>query len=96
MQILLKFAGMPQTGKLISAASGPYVTTTAPISDCPTEPRPIATAQRTSLQSCFSTCDLYVGIFPRCDVYVAHPGSNANAVTPREPKFTKKGEDLSG
>jgi len=26
----------------------------------------------------------------------AHPGSNAAAVTPREPKFTKMGEDLSG
>ena len=24
-----------------------------------------------------------------------HPGSNAAAVTPREPKFTKMGEDLS-
>ena len=25
-----------------------------------------------------------------------HPGSNAAAVTPREPKFTKMGEGLSG
>jgi len=24
------------------------------------------------------------------------PESNANPVTPREPKFTKRGEDLSG
>ena len=33
---------------------------------------------------------------PHCDFYIAHPGSNAAAVTPREPKFTKMGEDLSG
>jgi len=25
-----------------------------------------------------------------------HPRSNATPVTPREPKFTKRGEDLSG
>jgi len=31
-----------------------------------------------------------------CDFYIAHPGSNAAAMTPCEPKFTKVGEDLSG
>ena len=33
---------------------------------------------------------------PHCDFYIAHPGSYAAALTPREPKFTKMGEDLSG
>jgi len=33
---------------------------------------------------------------PHCDFYIAHPGSNAAAVTPRQPKFAKIGEDLSG
>jgi len=33
---------------------------------------------------------------PHCDFYISHPGSNAAAVTPHEPKFTKMGEDLSG
>jgi len=31
---------------------------------------------------------------PQCNLCIAHPGSNAAAVTPREPKFTKMGEDL--
>jgi len=29
-----------------------------------------------------------------CDLYVVHPGSNAVAVTPHEPKFTKMREDF--
>jgi len=36
---------------------------------------------------------------PHCDFlifYIAHAGSNAAAVTPHEPKFTKMAEDLSG
>jgi len=61
-------------------------------SDCPTEPRPIPTAQRASPQIFFPRCDLYVGIFSpgaMCIYIIAHPGSNAAAVTPHEPKFTK-------
>jgi len=33
---------------------------------------------------------------PHCDFYIAHPGSNATAVTPREPNFTKMGEAHCG
>jgi len=29
-------------------------------------------------------------------LYIAHPGSNAAAVTPREPKSTKMGEARRG
>jgi len=29
-------------------------------------------------------------------LYIAHPGSNAAAVTPGEPMLTKMREDLSG
>ena len=31
---------------------------------------------------------------PQCNLYIADPGTNAAAVTPLEPKFTKMGEDL--
>ena len=31
---------------------------------------------------------------PHCDFHIAHPGSNAAAVTQRKSKFTKMGEDL--
>jgi len=34
--------------------------------------------------------------FSRGDVYIAHPGSNAAAVTLREPKLTKMGEAHCG
>jgi len=63
----------------------PYATG-APYSDCP---------PTQDTQSRLPQCDLCNSSSRRHPIpTAAHLGSNAAAVTPREPKFTKMGEDL--
>jgi len=60
-----------------------------PNSDCPTEPRHQIPNPHQASPGATACIQLVAG-------GRIHPGSNAAAVTPCEPKFTKMGEDLSG